>query len=78
MPRTRKRGLESHNTTMTSFLERVPVETSTTPRAQVATLVEVESGELTLGLLKDILLKEIAKISNELKDITIEFKRVDV
>lgn len=36
-----------------------------------------ESDELTLGLLKDILLMEIANISTKLKAIKVEFKRED-
>lgn len=69
MPRTRKRGLEGNTTTMTSFLERVSTDISGTSRVQGSGSAKEETEESTLGLLKDILLKETAKISNELKDI---------
>lgn len=78
MPRPTKSGIEANNMSMTSFLETVPIEMLGISRGQAEMWMEADSEELTLGLLKDILLREMAKISTDLKDIKADFKRVDM
>lgn len=51
------------NASMTSYLERAPGESSKT---QVAIDAEREPEDLTMGLLKEILLQEISKVTVEL------------
>lgn len=70
MPRPRKKGLE-HTSTMTSYLERMP---DVSPEKQSNTDVGAEA--LTLSSLKDVLLKERANITSELKDIKQDYRQV--
>lgn len=71
MPRPRKRGLEN-NSSLTSFVERIATES---PRSHAVDTVEAEA--YLLGVLKDMLLKEISNVTSELKSLKVDFKKFD-
>lgn len=72
MPRPRKGGLNHNNDSMTSFTERIPTKVS---KEFMPVIGEAEV--LTLGMLKDALIKEISNVKRELKDLKLDFKKFD-